>query len=67
MLVPKGGGDFWGIFIVEVLQKTVLLILNFRLGATITLHNVLNELWDGHGTGTASLEAKLLQQLLSMR
>ena len=42
------------------------MILKHRLGPDITLHNVLHRFWAGHGTGIASLEAKLFQQIISM-
>ena len=33
----------------------------------ITFHNFLHGFWAGHGTGTATLEAKLLQYLVALR
>ena len=43
-LVPKGGGDFQGIFLVEVLWKTVMGILNLRLVVVIRFHYTLHTL-----------------------
>ena len=43
------------------------MILNRRLTASIAYHNSLHGFQAGRGTGTATLEAKLLQQLASMR
>ena len=57
----------WYIGLVEVLCKMVTVIFNRRLGLAITLHDVLHRFWAGLGTGTSSLNAKLLQQLTSMR
>ena len=37
------------------------------LTAFITFHNFLHGFWAGRGTGTATLEAKLLHQLAALR
>ena len=42
-------------------------ILNRRLMASITFHDFLHGFRAGHGTGTTTLEAKLLQQLAALR
>ena len=47
--------------------KVVASILNHRLIASITFHNLLHGFWVGRGTGTATLEAKLIQQLAALR
>ena len=67
VLIPKGKGDYRGIGLVEVMWKVVAVILNFRLTSSITFHDVLHGFRAGSGTGTATLEAKLLQQLADMR
>ena len=67
VLIPKGGGDYYVIGLVEVVWKVVTVILNFCLTTSIDFHVVLHGLWAGRGTGTTSLEAKLLQQLMAMR
>ena len=51
----------------KVVWKVVTYILNICLTLPIAFHNVLHVLQAVCGTGTASLEAKLLQQLTSMR
>ena len=51
----------------EVLWKTVAIILDRRLGKAIVFHDVIHSFWYGLRTGAASLEAKLLQQLAAMR
>ena len=66
VLIPKGKGEFRGIGLVEVIWKLLTLILHRRL-TTIELHDVLHGFREGRGTGTATLEAKLLQQLAAMR
>ena len=42
-------------------------VINRRFTASITFHEVLHSFWVGCITGTATLDAKLLQQLVSMR
>ena len=66
-MIPKGGSDFWGFGLVEVMCKTVTVILNRRLGADITLHDVLHVYQANCGTRAVYLKAKLIQQLISMR
>ena len=67
VLIPKGNKDYWGIGLVEVMWKVVAEILNRRLTASITFRDFLHGFWAGHSTGTATLEAKLLQQLAALR
>ena len=59
VMIPKGKGEFRGIGLVEVIWKLLTLILHHRLGA-IKLHDVLHGFREGRGTGTATLEAKLM-------
>ena len=51
----------------EVVWKVVAAILNRRFTSSITYHNALHRFRSGCGTGTATLEVKLLQQLAAMR
>ena len=67
VLIPKGKGEFRGIGLVEVTWKLMTVILHRRLTTGLQLHDVLHGFREGHGTGTATLEAKLLQQLAAMR
>ena len=67
VLIPKGKKDYRGIGLVEVMWKVVAVILYRRLTSSITFHDVLHGFRTGRGTGTAILEAKLLQQLAAMR
>ena len=67
VLIPKGGGDYYVIGLVEVVWKVVTVILNFCLATSIDFHVFLHGFWAGLCTGTTSLEAKLLQQLMAMR
>ena len=50
-----------------VMWKVVAVILNRRFTSSITFHDVLHGSRAGRGTGTATLEAKLLQKLAAMR
>ena len=47
--------------------KVVTAILNLRHTSSIIYHNFLHGFQAGRGTGTATLEAKLLQQLEALR
>ena len=67
VLIPKGKGDYRGIGLVEVMWKVLVVILNCCFTYSITFHNVLHGFRSGRGTGTATLEAKLFQQLAAMR
>ena len=68
VLIPKGkNGNFMGIGLVEVLRKTMSSILNRRLMEVIRFHDVLQGFRAYHGTGTDSLDAKIIQQLTPMR
>ena len=51
----------------EVVWKVVVAILNRRFTASITYHDFLRGFRAGQGTGTATLEAQLLQQLAALR
>ena len=47
--------------------KASIISLNRRLTSSITFHDVLHGFRAGHGTGTPTLEAKLLQKIAAMR
>ena len=66
VLIPKGKKDYRFIGLVEVMWKLVAAILNRRLTESITYHDFLRGFRAGCGTGTATLEAKLLQQLAAL-
>ena len=67
VLIPKREKDYWGISLVEVMWKVVAVILNCRFTSSITYHDVLHGFRAGRGTRTATLKAKLIQQLAAMR
>ena len=62
VLIPKGGGDYRGIGLLELTWKIIERVMDRRLNA-IPIHESLNGCRDGRGTGTAVIEAKLAQQL----
>ena len=51
----------------EVVWKVVAAILNCRFTSSIIYHDALHGFRAGRGTGTATLEANLLQKLAAMR
>ena len=67
VLIPKGKKEYRGIGLVELMWKVVAAILNRRLTASITFHDFLHGFRSGRGTGTSTLEAKLLQQLATLK
>ena len=67
VLIPKGEKDYRAIGLVEVMWKVVAEILNYWITASITYHNFLHGFRDGRGTGTTTLEAKLLRRLAVLR
>ena len=66
ILIPKGEGNFHRTGLVKFLWKTVTGILNRRLAEAIQFHDTLHGFCTVKGTGNASLEADLLQQLMDM-
>ena len=67
VLIPKGKNDYRSIGLVEVMCKVVAEILNLWLTASITFHDFLHGFQAGCGTGTTTLEAKLLQKSATLR
>ena len=66
VLIPKGGGDYRGIGLLEPIWKVIEQIMDRRLNA-IELHDCLHGCHAHRGTGTGVLEAKLAQQLLYLK
>ena len=62
VLIPKGGGNYRGIGLLEPIWKIVEQVSDKRLNA-IKLHESLHGCRNGRGTRTAIIEAKLAQQL----
>jgi hypothetical protein len=62
VLLPKGGGDYRGIGLLDPIWKVVEKVMVARL-SVIKLHDCLHGGLPGRGTGTAIMEVKLQQQL----
>ncbi len=62
VLIPKGGGDYRGIGLLEPISKVCERVIDKHLNA-IDLHESLHGCRTGRGTGTAGIQAKLAQQL----
>ena len=65
-LLPKWKGGYRGIRLVEMLWKVFSVVVDFRLKRSVVLHNTLHGFREGRGTGTAMLEANLVQQLVGL-
>ena len=61
VFITKEKKEYRGIGLVEVTWKVVAAILHRRLTTAITYHNALHGFQAGRGTGTANLEANVLQ------
>ena len=66
VLLPKGNGDYRGIGLLEISWKVIESIINRRIACKVTFHDALHGFRARRGTGTACIEAKLLQQLSKM-
>ena len=62
VLIPKGGGDYRGIGLLEPIWKVIERMIDKWL-EVIAQHESLHGCRNGQGTGTAVIEAKLWQQL----
>ena len=66
VLIPKGNGDFRGIGLLEPIWKVIEMVMDTRLNV-IKFHDCLHGFVKKRGCGTATLEAKLVQQLCFIR
>ena len=62
VLLPKGGSDFRGIGLLEPFWKAIEILMDKRL-QVVEFHDYMHGFLKGRGTGTATVEAKLAQQL----
>ena len=62
VLIPKGGGDYRGIGLLEPIWKVIERIIDHRLDGFV-LHDSLHGCQSNRGMGMAIIEAKLAQQL----
>ena len=67
VLILKGGGEYRGTGLVEVVWKAVAAIINIRFTFSTTYRNSLHGFWEVRGFGTATLKIKLFQQVTAMR
>jgi hypothetical protein len=58
VLIPKGGGDYCGIGLLEPIWKIIERVMDKRLNI-VELHESLHGCRNGRGTGSAIIEAKL--------
>ena len=56
VLIPKGGGDYCGIVLLEPIWKVMEWVIDKRL-EVIALHDSLHGYCNGRGTGTVVIEA----------
>ena len=63
ILLPKCKGGYRGIGLVEVLWEVRLVVVNFCLKRSAVLHSNLRGFREGRGASTATLEAKLANNL----
>ena len=66
VLIPKGKEKFWGIGLVKVVWKVCATVVNCRLRQEVVLHDDLHRFIGGRGKDTATLEAKLSQQITGL-
>ena len=66
VLIIKGGGGYCSIGLMEVIWKAVLVILNRCFTSAITYHSFLQGFRAGRGTGTTTLEVKLLHHFAAL-
>ena len=63
VLIPKGGGEYIGIGLVDTIWKFCTSIVNSRTQSSIVLHDVLHSFQHERGSVTEIMEAKIEQQL----
>ena len=63
VLIPKGGGEYCGIGLVEVVCKAVEVILDSCFTASMNYHDSPHGFQEGRGTGTASSRSSYSSRL----
>ena len=66
VLIPKGNGDYRGINLFDALWKLIDIIMDTRLTAAVQLQEFLHGFTARRGTSTATIQAKLAQELASV-
>ena len=67
VIIPKSGGGYRGIGLLEVIWKVISKIIYTRVKQRVVFHLILHGFWAQRGTGTCVLEAKLFQQLANIK
>ena len=63
VLIPKGGGGYHGIGLVEVIWKAVAVILNCHFTAAISYHKPLHGFQVGRGRGPPPSRSRCFSRL----
>ena len=66
VLIHKGTTYTRGTGLLETLWKVVEALIDTRLRASLQFHDILHRFWARRGTGTAIMELKLAQELVSI-
>jgi hypothetical protein len=66
VLIPKSSGGHRGIGLLESVWKLISSIIDARIKNSVAFHDSLHGFRANRGTGTAGIEAKLLQQLAAI-
>ena len=66
VLIPNGSIDTPGLGLLKFVWKVVEGVIDTRVKVAVKFHYVLHEFHAGRGTGTAIVELKIAQDLLSM-
>ena len=65
-LLHKVGGEYCSIGLVDAIWNVIALIIDRYLADSIEFRDVLHKFMERRGTGTATIEAKLLQKIVGM-
>ena len=63
VFLQKMKRGYWGIGVVKVVWKVCVTVVNCRIKSSVNIHNALHRFRAGRGTGVATLESNLAQQL----
>jgi hypothetical protein len=66
ILLPKGEGQYRGIGLLEITWKLISRIIDRRIRQHVEFHDTIHGFRAKRGCGTATIEAKLLQQLATI-
>ena len=66
VIIPKGTSNTWSIGLIDTLWKVVEALIDTRLRASLQLHDVLQRLRAGRGTGADIMELDLAQELTNI-